>query len=128
MHTIQDYEANTMTGSKQLAFALSIFCGMFALAYAQQNPIETRGELLYSTHCAACHTSEIHWREKKLATDLDSLKFQVRRWQASIGLNWTEDEITDVVSYLNAAYYGFQDADQKGFLEGIKPLQALHKD
>jgi mono/diheme cytochrome c family protein len=117
-----------MTGSKQQAFALSIFCGMFTLAYAQQNPIETRGELLYSTNCAACHTSEIHWREKRLATDMDSLKFQVRRWQASIGLDWTEDEIADVASYLNAAYYGFQNVDQKGFLEEKKHFQALHKD
>jgi hypothetical protein len=52
---------------------------------------------------------------------MDSLRFQVRRWQASIGLDWTEDEIADVVSYLNAAYYGFPDADQKGFLEEKKP-------
>jgi mono/diheme cytochrome c family protein len=76
----------------------------------------TRGALLYYTYCAACHTSKIYWREKKLATDMGSLKFQVRRWQASIGQAWTEDEITDVTRYLNASYYGFQDADQMVFL------------
>ena len=89
---------------------------------------ESRGALLYSTHCAACHTAEIHWREKSLVTNMDSLKFQVRRWQASIGLNWTEDELTDVAGYLNATYYGFRDVDQKVFQEGGRPLQALHKD
>ena len=117
-----------MTGSRQLAFALGLFFAMITWAHAQQNLIGTRGELLYSTHCAACHTSEIHWREKRMVTDMDSLMFQVRRWQTSIGLAWTKDEITDVAGYLNAAYYGFQNVKQKGFLEGEKPLQALHKD
>jgi hypothetical protein len=78
----------------------------------------TRGALLYYTYCAACHTSKIYWREKKLVTDLGSLKFQVRRWQASIGQAWTEDEITDVTRYLNTSYYGFSDVEQKVFLRG----------
>ena len=96
-----------------------------AAADTPLNAVETRGALLYSTHCNACHTSKIHWREKKLATDMESLKFQVRRWQASIELGWTEDEIADVVRYLNAAYYGFPDAGEKGLLEGEKPIHAL---
>jgi hypothetical protein len=86
---------------------------------------ETRGALLYSTHMRCVPHIKVHWREQRLATDMDSLKFQVRRWQASIGLGWTEDEIADVVRHLNAAYYGFQDADQKGILEKKKPLQTL---
>jgi mono/diheme cytochrome c family protein len=98
-----------------------------AAADTQLKVGEARGALLYSTHCAACHTSKIHWREKRLVTDMESLKQQVRRWQASIDLGWTEDEIADVVRYLNAVYYNFQDAGNKGLLEGEKPLQALRK-
>ena len=30
---------------------------------------QSRGELLYSTHCISCHTSEIHWRDNKAATE-----------------------------------------------------------
>lgn len=95
--------------------------------HSQQKTDNTRGELLYATRCTACHTAEIHWREQRLATNMDSLRFQVRRWQASIGLGWDEDEIADVVSYLNAAYYGFPYVDQKGLLEEKKSLQALRK-
>lgn len=75
------------------------------MAYAQQG----RGELLYETHCNACHSAEIHWRKKKLATDWDSLLVQVERWQDSIELHWSRDEITDVSHFLNRRYYGFHE-------------------
>ena len=104
---------------------LAANAGTGSAADTPLNVVETRGALLYSTHCNACHTSKIHWREQRLATDIESLKFQVRRWQASIELGWTEDEIADVVRYLNAAFYGFPDAGEKGLLEGGKPIHAL---
>lgn len=75
---------------------------------------EPRGKLLYGTHCKACHTAEIHWREQNLATDWNSLVAQVRRWQASIGLGWSDEEIADVASYLNALHYGFPEPEYKG--------------
>lgn len=93
-------------------------------ASAQLNVGETRGALLYSTYCNACHTSKIYWRDKKLVTDMGSLKFQVRRWQDIIGLTWTEDEVADVAGYLNAVFYGFPATEQKSFLEEGKPLHA----
>ena len=114
-----------MTVLKQLAFAMCLFWGMHAMAHAQPKHGEARGELLYATHCSACHTAKIHWREQKLATDWNSLKGQVRRWQASIGLNWSEEEITDVTHYLNAIHYGFTVPDQQGLLQEGKPIQVL---
>lgn len=95
--------------------------------YIQPKIGETRGALLYSTHCNACHTSKIFWREKRLVKDMVSLKFQVRRWQSNTGLNWTEEEIADVECYLNAAYYGLPQAGRRGLLEGGKHLQKQRK-
>ena len=112
-----------MTGPKQLFFGLCLFCGMYGLAEAQPKHSESRGELLYVQFCNTCHTSEIHWREQKLATDRNSLKAQVRRWQANIGLGWGEDEVTDVANYLNAVHYRFPAPDPKGFSQGKKPHQ-----
>lgn len=100
-----------MTKSKQLVFALSLFWGMHASAHAQPTHVESRGELLYATHCNACHTAKVHWREQKLATDWNSLNVQVRRWQANIGLGWGKEEVTDVARYLNTAHYGFSITD-----------------
>jgi len=68
---------------------------------------QSRAELLYSTHCISCHTSEMHWREKKVATDWTSLKFQVRRWQGANGLGWSEADVEEVARYLNESIYGY---------------------
>jgi mono/diheme cytochrome c family protein len=78
-----------------------------AAAQTGPKPDTSRGELLYSTHCIACHSSQVHWRDKKLATDWTSLRAQVRRWQANAGLGWSEEEIADVTRHLNARYYHF---------------------
>lgn len=69
-----------------------------------------RGEQLYSVYCNGCHTTEVHWRAKKLAFDMPSLKSQVRRWQDNIALGWSEDEVAAVALYLNDRYYRFPSA------------------
>ena len=85
-------------------------CILFTLQtpiYAQPGYDEKRGELLYSIHCASCHDSEIHWREKKLVTDWHTLKEQVNRWEINMNLDWNNDDTADVAAYLNAIYYHF---------------------
>jgi hypothetical protein len=68
---------------------------------------ESRGELLYSTHCIACHTTQMHWRDQRLATDFDGLKGWVNRWQTTLSLAWSDDDILAVTRHLNRTYYGF---------------------
>lgn len=88
-------------------FAVGLLLGVHTVVYAQGKQSESRGELLYSTHCNTCHTSQVHWREQKLVTDWKSLVTQVRRWQTIGGLTWREEEVSDVAHYLNAVYYRF---------------------
>ena len=76
-----------------------------ALAQAQAPAAESRGRMLYDNHCIACHTTQMHWRDRKLVNDWASLKVQVRRWQGAAQLNWSEDDIDDVARFLNDAYY-----------------------
>jgi mono/diheme cytochrome c family protein len=73
-------------------------------------PAQSRGALLYQTHCIACHDTQIHWRRDRLAKDWSSLSAQVRRWQANTGLNWTDEEIDEVVRYLNSTIYRFPES------------------
>jgi mono/diheme cytochrome c family protein len=65
----------------------------------------SRGELLYNTHCIACHSTELHWRDNKLATDWPTLKAQVRRWQGNAGLRWSEADVVEVARFLNDTIY-----------------------
>jgi mono/diheme cytochrome c family protein len=81
--------------------------GLFALAGAAS--AQSRGELLYTTHCIACHSTQMHWREQRRATDLDSLKEQVRLWQGRALLSWTEEDIVEVTRYLNQRIYHFDE-------------------
>jgi mono/diheme cytochrome c family protein len=85
-----------------LGLLVAAVCGGSALA---QDRAPSRGELLYTTHCVACHTTQMHWRDKKLATDWPSLKSQVQRWQARASLDWSDADVTEVARYLNDTIY-----------------------
>lgn len=75
------------------------------LADEHQDPPMSRGEMLYRNHCIECHNQQIHWRDGRIAADMDGLQKEVRRWQDAIGMQWTDDEINDVSRYLNSTYY-----------------------
>jgi mono/diheme cytochrome c family protein len=64
-----------------------------------------RGELLYATHCIACHDREVHWRDRRLVTDWRSLLAEVRRWQAMASLRWTDEEIDEVARFVQLRHY-----------------------
>lgn len=84
-----------------------------AAAQTQVPPAESRGAMLYAAHCSGCHTKAMHWRENRLATDRAKLETQVRRWQRVAGLAWSDDEVADVVRYLDVVYYRFPAAEGK---------------
>ena len=96
-----------MTRMIKPAFAMWLLWSLLAAVDAVAQPASTRGEMLYATNCNACHTAQIHWRDKKIATNWNSLVAEVRRWQANAGLRWSDEEINDVARYLDSAYYGY---------------------
>ena len=82
-----------------------VLAGLFAPTGAAS--AQSRGELLYNTHCIACHSTQMHWRDQRRATDLDSLTEQVRLWQGRALLSWAEDDIVEVTRHLNQSIYRF---------------------
>lgn len=98
-----------LTRMMQLAVA-SLAC---TVTHAQPSSPPSRGEMLYTTHCIACHTSQMHWRDKRQATDWESLQRQVRRWQANAGLRWSEDDIVEVARYLNETIYRYPQTSRR---------------
>ena len=98
--------------------------GLSTLAGAQDAPSETRGELLYSTHCVTCHTTQMHWRNDRQAIDWDSLKFQVRRWQGNAGLAWNDADIAEVSRYLNETIYHYSQINVRVGLDSSGAAQS----
>ena len=86
---------------------LTVSLGVPSGANAQPEASKTRGELLYTTHCIACHDKQIHWRDKKIASDWGSLKAQVSHWQEVAGLMWSDGDIAEVARYLNDRDYHY---------------------
>lgn len=76
-----------------------------ALVASTAQAATDKGELLYGTHCIACHQREIHWREKSVVRDWSSLIAQVERWQRYGKLNWEPADVAAVARYLNALHY-----------------------
>lgn len=96
---------------KWIYVVLAAWLANAAVANAQDGL--TRGELLYSTYCIACHSKEIHWRDKKLAKDWISLREQVRHWQNVGRLDWSEEDIILVARHLNFLHYHYPESARK---------------
>ena len=90
-------------------FALFVFILTGAPAFSESEAITstTRGAMLYENHCIQCHTQQVHWREKKIATDWNSLIAQVDRWQNNSGLKLNKSDIEEVSHYLNDKFYHY---------------------
>jgi len=113
------------------ALAATVLMCVAPLAAGQAQAADAaRGEALYSTYCSECHTTEVHWREKRLATDWASLTFQVRRWQDNSGLDLNEDDVAAIATYLNGLYYHYPappDAERSGDA-GANPRATAQRD
>jgi mono/diheme cytochrome c family protein len=89
-------------------------------------PTAGRGALLYDTHCIACHSVQLHWRDAKVASDWPRLKREVARWQAAARLGWSEADILAVARHLNDTVYHLpQTDDAVGLLPSAAPAARI---
>jgi mono/diheme cytochrome c family protein len=88
-----------------LVLALTASAALQAQPASRDAP--SRGQLLYSNHCIECHSTQMHWRDQRLARDWESLKAQVWRWQNEIRLGWTPEDVEAVSRHLNDTVYQF---------------------
>jgi len=65
----------------------------------------SRGQMLYENHCQECHTSVVHVRQDHRVRSREGLAHWVRHWAGELKLNWSADDINDVVDYLSERYY-----------------------
>ena len=110
-----------MTKLSNRLMAFTVLAVYSAFSHSQVTSTQSRGGLLYTTHCISCHTTQMHWRNDKQAYDWGSLNYQVRRWQNNAGLQWSDADITDVSRYLNDTIYRYPTpADRAGLVSTQK--------
>lgn len=70
------------------------------------------GQTLHEANCIACHSSmtnghpsSLYTRADRRVTSLEGLQKQVRRCELSLDLTWFDEDIDDVVAYLNDKFY-----------------------
>ena len=83
--------------------SLALFCApVLVLAADIEN-----GDELHFDNCIGCHDESVYTRENRNVRSLERLGAQVRFCRDSIGLTWFDDEVDDVIGYLNQTYYHF---------------------
>lgn len=74
------------------------------------------GKSLHDGNCINCHAkllggdgTAIYTREDRKMETYGALSKQVRRCRDSLGMPWPEEQIIDVITYLNQSFYHFKE-------------------
>ena len=85
-------------------FLFTILLGAGSLASAGAE----RGKQLHDKQCMKCHDNGVYTRENRRISSREALKKQVQRCNLNVGAQWFEQDINDVVLYLNDSFYKFE--------------------
>lgn len=81
---------------------------MANVAHAADNGDPLSGKKLFEeSRCLSCHAATVFTKPDRKVKSLAQLESQVRTCDANLSTNWFDDQIIDVVAYLNQTYYKF---------------------
>lgn len=87
---------------------LFLCSGLLLMQSALAAPDPVNGQKLFAaSRCLECHGTDVFTRPDRKVNSLVALESQVRKCDANLSTNWFDDEILDVVAYLNKTYYKF---------------------
>ncbi len=64
-------------------------------------------ELFTNSQCMSCHGTDIYTSKDRTVANLAALEDKVRLCDSQLSVNWFDDEIKNVVAYLNKEFYKF---------------------
>ena len=67
-----------------------------------------RGKQLHDKKCMKCHDNGVYTRENRFISSREALKRQVQRCNLNVGAQWFDEDVNDVVLYLNESFYKFK--------------------
>jgi mono/diheme cytochrome c family protein len=99
---------------KPLRVSLNITLGTLILcatqAYAAKETDAQaikHGQEIVQKDCTRCHGDEVYTRADHRVKSLAALGKQVRRCKDNIGIQLFDEDVDDVIKYLNTKYYKF---------------------
>jgi mono/diheme cytochrome c family protein len=66
------------------------------------------GKMLVEQNCTKCHTDSVYSRNDRRIRTLAGLKSQVTHCPKPAGTEWSQQDIANVVEYLNKEFYHFK--------------------
>lgn len=89
--------------SKHLSMTFLLLTTIAPLYAADIN----NGMELHKEHCMRCHQPEIYTRQNRIVNNLEQLQKRVRECELANDLTWFEEDVEDVIAFLNANFYMF---------------------
>ena len=86
----------------KLLFAALLLNPLYTAAADSEN-----GKALHNANCSRCHGSDIYTRPGRMVNSLQELDKRVHQCVQMAELPWFDEEIKDVVEYLNVYFYNF---------------------
>lgn len=91
----------------KIVFIIVTSC-FFLLAFNSHAADIENGRQLHAENCLACHTTDKYTSDTRKVHDLAALTSRVKRCDFSLGTQWFDEDITDVITYLNNDFYQFK--------------------
>ena len=85
----------------------SLFLFTITLSVSSYAADVENGSELHAESCTQCHDSAAYTREDRKVHNLDRLGTQVRFCKDNLGVAWFDDEVDDVIEFLNKEYYHY---------------------
>lgn len=89
-------------------FVLGMLAGSGAAQAADRPADPSAGEALVKTHCMRCHGTEVYNKNPLKITSLAGLRHQLDNCTHATGVQWSKQQMEDVIAYLNKNFYHFK--------------------
>lgn len=67
-----------------------------------------KGKTLHASQCMSCHGAEAYTRKDRKIKSREGLLKQVNLCNSNLDKNFSDDQINDIVKFLNDTYYQFK--------------------
>ena len=93
----------------RLLMAVALLFGLsFAAGTAAASGDAAAGKKLHDANCAGCHDVRVYTRNERRVKSRDGLLRQIGTCEHALNRKFTQDQIDDLVKYLNETYYKFE--------------------